>query len=97
MTLYDFGRALAILREGGRVARQGWNGRGMWIGLQPGYPDGVSANANAAAVYGVAPGEKIIIRPYLAMRTVNGEYVPWVATQSDLLAGDWYTASRNPE
>ncbi len=27
--------------------------------------------------------------PFLAFRTVGGDYVPWVATQADLLAGDW--------
>lgn len=31
-------------------------------------------------------------RPYLYMRPVDGELVPWVASQSDLLAEDWYDA-----
>jgi hypothetical protein len=30
-------------------------------------------------------------RPYIYMRAVNGELVPWVASQSDLLAEDWRT------
>jgi hypothetical protein len=94
MTTYDFGQALGVLRGGGRVTRQGWNGKGMWIVLQPGYPDGVEANAQSARAYGVTPGARIVIRPYLAMRTVSEEYVPWVASQTDLLASDWYTAGQ---
>ncbi len=31
-------------------------------------------------------------RPYVYMRTVNDEYVPWLASQSDLLAEDWRVA-----
>lgn len=29
--------------------------------------------------------------PYIFMRTVDGAYVPWVASQTDLLADDWET------
>jgi hypothetical protein len=30
-------------------------------------------------------------RPYIYMKTVNDELVPWVASQTDILAEDWYT------
>ena len=30
-------------------------------------------------------------RPYIYMTTVDGQRVPWVASQSDLLAADWHT------
>jgi hypothetical protein len=96
MTTVNFGDALSMLRAGARVTRQGWNGRGMWIGLQPGYPDGVPANAQTAKVTGLAEGTKVIVRPYLVMKTVNDELVPWVASQSDLLADDWYNVSAVP-
>lgn len=90
MTTFDFGTALSALRAGERVTRDNWNGR-MWIALQPGYPEGIPANANSAKAYHVAEGERIVVRPYLAMRTVDGEHVPWVASQTDLLASDWRT------
>lgn len=67
----DFGEALAELRAGARVARSGWNGRGMYVELQ--VPDENSK----------------MRRPYLFMRPVDGDLVPWVASQSDLLADDW--------
>lgn len=70
----DFGWALAALRDGKRVAREGWNGRGMWVALQ--VPDEHSK----------------MRRPYLFMRPVDGDLVPWVASQSDLLATDWTLA-----
>lgn len=31
---FDFGEALRVLKQGGRVAREGWNGKGMWLALQ---------------------------------------------------------------
>lgn len=68
---FGFGHALVELRGGRRVARAGWNGKGMWIELQ--VPDARSK----------------MTRPYLYMSAVNGDLVPWVASQSDILADDW--------
>jgi Protein of unknown function (DUF2829) len=31
-------------------------------------------------------------RPYLYISPVGGDLVPWIASQSDLLADDWETA-----
>jgi hypothetical protein len=87
----NFGHALEALKAGGRATRTGWNGKGMWIALQPGYPAGVPANTNSARAFHVNEGDTIVIRPYLSMRTVDGEYVPWVASQTDILAEDWQT------
>lgn len=67
----NFGRAIEHMREGFRVSREGWNGKGMWIALQR--PDEHSK----------------MRRPYIYMRPVDGELVPWVASQSDMLAEDW--------
>lgn len=67
----DFGQALTALKEGQRVTRDGWNGRGMWLALQ--VPDQHSK----------------MRRPYLFMCPIDGALVPWVASQTDLLAEDW--------
>lgn len=32
--MFDFGIAISHLRNGQRVARTGWNGKGMWLALQ---------------------------------------------------------------
>ena len=70
----DFGWALDHLKNGGRVQRKGWNGKGMWIALQA--PD---ANSKMGL-------------PYLYMSTVDDKLVPWLASQTDLLTEDWFTA-----
>lgn len=66
-----FGMALAHLGSGNTVAREGWNGKGMWIKLQQ--PDDNSKMS----------------LPYIFMCNVDGDLVPWVASQTDLLATDW--------
>lgn len=93
MTLFDFGQALTELRAGRRVTRQAWNGKGQYVALMPGYPDGVPANDATAKVHGLAPGAKVVIRPYLVIKPVDGSLVPWVASQTDLLTDDWYAVS----
>ncbi len=31
-------------------------------------------------------------RPYISIRTVQGDLVPWLASQGDMLASDWQEA-----
>jgi hypothetical protein len=85
----DFGDALTFLRRGSRVARKGWNGKGMWLALQKGYPDGVPINKNTAEATGLAEGTVCRFLPYIMMKTVDGSFVPWLASQTDILATDW--------
>lgn len=70
--VFGFPEALARIKEGHRLARHGWNGRGMWVEMQ--VPD---------------EGSKMTL-PYLFLRTADGELVPWLASQTDLLAEDWH-------
>lgn len=69
---YDFSGAIIALKQGQRVYREGWNGKGMWLALQT--PD---AHSKMTA-------------PYIYMKTAQNDVVPWVASQSDLLASDWF-------
>ena len=34
----NFGQALEVIKAGGAVAREGWNGKNMWIYLSPSHP-----------------------------------------------------------
>lgn len=86
----NFGDALRLLRVGHRVARSGWNGAGMFIVLQAGYPDGIPINKNTAEATGIEQGTVCRFRPYLMMFTAQQDFVPWVASQTDLLADDWH-------
>ena len=83
----NFGAAIAFLKEGRKVARRGWNGKNMFIFLVPGSTFKVSR----APLLGIYPeGTVINYRPHIDMRTVDGEIMPWGASQSDMLADDWY-------
>ena len=73
-----FSVALEDLKRSGKVARSGWNGKGLWLELQT--PDAHSK----------------MTLPYIFMsypkdaQNTPGARVPWLASQTDLLADDWY-------
>lgn len=83
-----FGEAIEAMRQGHKVARSGWNGKGMFLYLvQAGrYPPTTPAGHEIAAEQadGLVP-----YVPYIAMKTVQGDVVPWLASQTDVLAEDW--------
>jgi len=70
----DIGGAVELLRAGQRVARAGWNGKGMWLE----YADDARFGPN-----------EVLLLPFIVMRTVQGGFVPWLASQTDILAEDW--------
>ena len=72
-----FGAALEALEQGMRVAREGWNGKGMWLELQR--PD---ANSKMTLPY-------IYINYPDDARVTPGARVPWLASQTDMLSNDW--------
>lgn len=85
-----FSKALQALKSGEKVAREGWNGKGMFIFLQEGYPFGIPANENTRKAIGLNPGDVVRIRPYIAMLDAQGMVVSgWLASQTDLLSDDW--------
>lgn len=82
----DFGGALIMLRAGYKLARTGWNGRGMYVYLCPGTTFHVS---RAPLDTHYPEGTEIEYRPHIDMRDAEGKHVPWLASQTDLLARDW--------
>ena len=82
-----FDNALHALRNGEAVARRGWNGKGMFLYLVPS-ASYAPQTAIAKAVWG---GKPVPYGAYIAMKTAQGNVVPWTASQTDLLAGDWVT------
>jgi hypothetical protein len=87
----DFGGALALLKDGYRVTRSGWDGKGMWLTLSPGCPELRPDRIWSEQIqdYANAHGGTAQFRPYIMMLTAQGDFVPWVASQTDLLAEDW--------
>lgn len=83
-----FGLAIEAMKLGKKVARFGWNGKGMFLYLVgPGrYPPSTPAGNEIAISQkdGLVP-----YLPYIAMLTVQGDVVPWLASQTDVLAEDW--------
>lgn len=71
----NFGKALEALKSGKTVRRQGWNGAGIFLALQT--PDAKSK----------------MTQPYIYIQTTNPKApkarVPWLASQTDMLAEDW--------
>lgn len=88
----DFSQALTDLKAGHRMTRTGWNGRGMWVVKQDGYPDVIPINSNTAQATGLDEGTVCQFLPYLMMRTADGAFVPWVISQTDAFAEDWERA-----
>ena len=82
----NFGEAIQELKVGGSVARQGWNGKEMFLFLVP----GSTFRVNRPPLLGIYPqGTEINYCPHVDMRTADGKIVPWLASQTDILAEDW--------
>lgn len=82
-TIGDFGWAIGEMKSGEKVYRRGWNGKGIFIELQA--PDEHSKMSH----------------PYIYIDTtrlesnnpnVKRNLVPWLASQTDMLAEDWEIA-----
>ena len=71
----NFGEALEALKARKKVAREGWNGNGMWLCMIPhtnnmwkGFP----------------------MQDCIGMKTADDKMQPgWIASQADMLAEDW--------
>ena len=85
----DFGEALKEMKAGKKLQRKGWNGKGMFVVYQKGYPAGIPANKNTAEAWGIKEGDLFICDPYMQMKNAQGRAVMWTATNADILADDW--------
>ena len=86
------GWAVDRMKQGVRVRRAGWNGKGMWVVAQAGYPEGIAINANTSRATGLPEGSVQRFEPYAIMHNAQGRFVPWLCSQGDLLANDWECA-----
>lgn len=98
----NFGQALALLKEGYKVAREGWNGKGMWLSLSgPLVGRVVAANSfwsqNNADYAAQSPDGVAKVLPCITMKTADGSILMgWLASQTDMLAEDWCVVDPNP-
>ena len=90
MKARGIGWAVKQLLNGSMVGRAGWNGKGMFLFLVP----GSQFTVNRAPLLGIYPeGTVIDYCPHIDMRTADGKIVPWLASQTDVLAADWAVIS----
>lgn len=83
---FDFGRALTELKLGKKVARAGWNGKGMFLFLVP----GSTCQVNGPPLLGIyTEGAEINYHAHVDMKTADNKVVPWMCSQTDMLADDW--------
>lgn len=93
---FEFGAAIALMESGAKVAREGWNGKNMFVVYMPelklpcyNHPEpGPKVNDRTAKHIG--KDTPLHSLPYFAMFTAQGKWQPgWIASQSDILADDW--------
>lgn len=89
-----FGMAIEAMKQGKKVARAGWNGKGMWlcIPLVEGPKEipstGIWGKPNAD--YAEQNGGTVKVMPYITMKAADGSIVMgWLASQTDMLSDDW--------
>jgi len=73
----DIGKALAAMNTGDKVARAGWNGKGMYL---------LHAEGGTFSQEGQVMGD---LEQHIVMKTADDKFVPWLCSQTDLLATDW--------
>jgi len=93
-----FGLAIEAMKQGFKVARSNWNGKGMWLALS-GTGDGPNGGNMLAAEgfwnphsrkFAEENGGQAEVLPLIIMKTATGEILMgWLASQTDMLADDW--------
>lgn len=82
----DFGNALKLIKTGELLQRAGWNGKNMYVFMVPGSQFVV----NRPPLNRIYPeGTVIDYHGHIDMKTADGFVVPWLASQTDVLAEDW--------
>lgn len=81
----SFGLAVEALKKGKRVSRTGWNGKGMWLAMISGENWGIGGHAP----YDTFGCPHVAHCDFIGMKTADNKFVPWLASQTDVLADDW--------
>ena len=82
----NFSQALDLVKQGNRLQRAGWNGKGMYIFLVPGSAFKVNREPLLSML---GAGTEVQYHAHVDMKTADGQIVPWLCSQTDMLADDW--------
>ena len=81
----NFGLAIEAMEKGKKVARRGWNGKGMFLFL--GTDIELHTEADLSCASNLEGG---LTLPSIVMKTADDRFcVGWLASQADMLADDW--------
>jgi hypothetical protein len=86
----NFGQAIEAMKGGLLVARSGWNGKGMFLYYVPENKYPASRNT-LKTLDGLFEDNVVPYGAYIAMKTAQNNVIPWLASQTDMLAEDWDT------
>lgn len=82
----NFSQALDMIKQGAKLARSGWNGKDQFVFLVP----GSRFEVNRPPLLGIYPeGTVVEYCPHIDIKNQQGQVVPWLASQGDLMAEDW--------
>ena len=82
--MMSFSLAVCALKEGKKVARKNWNGKEMYLYkavIELPYPPLSEGEGWKEGVFGNSE--------FIIMKTADSKLIPWLASQTDLLADDW--------
>lgn len=88
-----FGLAIEAMKKGHKVARKGWNGKGMFLFIQEGSRiETKDIRAELMKEYCKSRAiQHVKINPHIDMKAADGSHVVgWLASQTDMLSEDWY-------
>lgn len=82
----DFGMAVSAMKEGHKISRAGWNDKRMFLRyVAKGMYDVACGVVDFSAENPCNPS----LLPWIGMKTADNCFVPWLASQTDMLATDW--------
>jgi hypothetical protein len=90
MKKVSFGEALEALKQGKKVCREGWNGKGMYLWLLPASTVKKEWVKDPALLEVFEGKEELPMLGSIRMKTATGEVLTgWLASQTDMLSEDW--------
>ena len=92
----SFGLAIEAAKKGMKIARKGWNGKDMFVVMQPSLDlppfntQGTARKVNDRTAKFIGEDKPLHCPPYFAMKAANEDWIcGWLASQTDMLADDW--------
>lgn len=93
----NIGEAVQLMKNGKKLAREGWNGKDMFvcymsgIKLPPYSTQGTNRKVNDRTAAFIGENTSLNTAPYLVMYNSKKIWQPgWVCSQEDILADDWF-------